>query len=294
MANLNSSVKKIINKLETEGLFELNSGIMMPDVVQRIAVISSETAAGYQDFYNQLKNNPYGFSYKIDLYNCAVQGLKVERETRDAIDEIVSSDVPYHAVAIMRGGGSKLDLAGYDNYEIAKAIALSDLPFIIGIGHDIDSTVVDLVSCLSLKTPTAVADFLIEHTAQFESYCVDISRSIGQEAMQNINLQQMAISNQTRELYQKAKHLLTTEGFQLERLSTSLSERAMSLINNARHMLDKSDLKIAASDPQRIMKRGFVYVMHGDNHISSAKEIVVDDTLTVTFKDGKRITKVMK
>ena len=161
--------QEIINKLEEGGLMDLNKGLIVPSVIQKIAVISSATAAGYQDFKNQLLNNGYGYTFKIDLYDGAVQGVNVESNTVNSIKEIIASKTNYDIVAVIRGGGSKLDLSGFDNYKIAEAIALSEIPFVIGIGHDIDSTVTDLVACLSLKTPTAVADYVIDRNMSYEA-----------------------------------------------------------------------------------------------------------------------------
>ena len=187
--------QEIINRLEEEGMMELNKSLLLPTVIQKIAVISSKGAAGYQDFKNQLTQNNYGYTFKVDLFDSAVQGLKVEQDTVGAIEQIVGSKTAYDVVCIIRGGGSKLDLAGYDNYAIASSIALSEIPFLIGIGHDVDSTVTDLVACLSLKTPTAVADFIVERNMQFEAGIEQILTGIQRGAANQLRQHQIELSS---------------------------------------------------------------------------------------------------
>ncbi|MFT4567413.1 MAG: exodeoxyribonuclease VII large subunit [Saprospiraceae bacterium] len=278
--------QQIINQLEEEGLMEINKSLLIPDVVQRIAVISSATAAGYQDFVKQLTNNPYGFTYKVDLYDTAVQGVNVERDAAEAIEQIANNSEYYHAAAIIRGGGSKLDLSGYDNYAIAKSIAISDVPFIIGIGHDIDSTVVDLVSCLSLKTPTAVADYLVERNAHFESYCVQLSQSFQANALKTMKDQDLLIrSLEDRLSYLGKDNLRTTQGA-LDQLSQQLQLLSGRLLKDENHLLEKVDLAIESRDPEQILKRGYAYMKRGKETITTAAQLEKKDTVNVTFHDG--------
>ena len=285
--------QEIINRLETEGLLELNKGLEFPDVIQRIAVISSETAAGYQDFYNQLAHNQYEYNYVIDLYHSAVQGTNVEQDTVEAIQSIKEADPPYHAAIIIRGGGSKLDLSGYDNYEIAKEIALSEVPFIIGIGHDIDSTVVDLVSCLSLKTPTAVADYLIEHNAQFETACMDISRMIGKYANMVIGQQHQRLSNYSEMLSSRVTRRIDQEAYQLETAEQKLQVLSKRTLVTSSHQLEKIELLLNAKDPESILKQGYSYATKKGKLVSSVEDVEVEDELALTFSDGSRLTKVI-
>jgi len=278
--------QEILNRLEEEGLMEINKSLLIPDVVQRVAVISSSTAAGYQDFIKQLTNNPYDYTYKVDLYDTAVQGVNVERDALEAIEQISNGSDFYHAAAIIRGGGSKLDLSGYDNYAIAKSIAISDVPFIIGIGHDIDSTVVDLVSCLSLKTPTAVADYLVEHSGQFESYCVQLSQTIQNTALKTMKEQELLIRSIEEQLNYIGKDNLRSATIEIESLSQQLKELSKRQLNEEHHQLDKISLKIDSRDPARIMERGYAYMKRGKEVITSAAQLETKDDVRLTFHDG--------
>lgn len=279
--------QEIISQLEEEGLTELNKGLLIPSVVQRIAVISSSGAAGYQDFKEQLSQNQYGYTFKIDLFDSAVQGVNVSSDTTAAIKEILGSKMNYHIVAIIRGGGSKLDLSGYDDYDIAKAVALSDLPFVIGIGHDIDTTVTDMVACVSLKTPTAVADFIIEKNMTYESRIVtsstsliNSSRTLVKEQHQSLSLYKERLSQQTNSVIQEAMSSLDLIGHQMN------SEVTL-LLQHHNHHLDQASLKIDAVDPIKILDQGYSIVRKKGRSVFSADNLQKDDEVTIVLHDGE-------
>ena len=159
--------QEIIDQLKQDGIFEMNRSLSLPIVIQRIAVISSDTAAGYEDFVHQLNSNQYGIVFYNKLYKAFMQGEQAEQSIINALDEIFSEHEYFDAVVIIRGGGSKADLSVYDSYNLATNIAQFPLPVITGIGHTRDKSVVDLVANTSLKTPTAVASFLIDKAAHF-------------------------------------------------------------------------------------------------------------------------------
>ena len=136
----------ILQRLQQEQLLGRNAQTPLPTVVQRIAVISSARAAGYQDFVEQLNNNDYGYQYRLQLFPSAMQGAAVEKELFEQLQQIEQHRQRYDAVVIIRGGGSKLDLQAFDNYLLAQKVAQMPLPVLTGIGHDIDDTVLDAVA----------------------------------------------------------------------------------------------------------------------------------------------------
>ncbi|MCD6366052.1 MAG: exodeoxyribonuclease VII large subunit [Bacteroidales bacterium] len=154
--------EKILAELEKEGVLELNQQLDFPLLPQRIAVISSEGAAGYEDFLNELTNNADNYRFEVTLFPAVMQGEKTESSVVAALDEIYAQIDDFDVVAIIRGGGAKLDLSAFDNKLIAENVTQFPLPVLAGIGHTKDQTVLDIVSYQSLKTPTAVADFLIQ------------------------------------------------------------------------------------------------------------------------------------
>ena len=181
---------KVIAQLTADGVIDMNKQIPLPLVVQRIAVVSSDTAAGWGDFVNQLENNDFGYKFHVELFPALMQGEGAAESIIAAMDKIFSQMDEFDAVAIMRGGGSKSDLSCFDNYELAYYAAQFPLPILTGIGHERDDSVLDLVANTRLKTPTALAAFIIDRAAAFEQeltqkcdYVINVAR---QRIEQNI------------------------------------------------------------------------------------------------------------
>lgn len=151
-----------IARLQSEGLMDKQKSLTLPDLPRDFAVISAEDAAGYQDFMNHLHGNAYGFAFNTELYPAIMQGASAPESVADAFARIEASGKKYDAVLIMRGGGGKLDLACFDDYTLARSVAMCPYPVISGIGHDRDYHICDMVANTSVKTPTALADYLID------------------------------------------------------------------------------------------------------------------------------------
>jgi len=160
--------REIIKQLEEDGVMEMNSMLELPLVSQRIAVISSQSAAGYGDFIHQLSSNSEGYTFECTLFPSVMQGQKTAESIIKALEAIFEHETEFDAVIIIRGGGSKTDLSWFDNYDLAVNIAQFPLPVISGIGHERDKSIADMVAHTSLKTPTAVAEFLIEQASNFD------------------------------------------------------------------------------------------------------------------------------
>lgn len=168
----------VIKKLEEEGVFSMNKEIDFPAVPQRIAIISSKNAAGYSDFINQLTGNSSGYIFYTALIETAMQGTETEQGVISALDKIALNSDLFDLVVIIRGGGSQSDLSWFDSYNIAYHVTQFPLPVITGIGHDKDMSVTDMVANRALKTPTAVADFLIDCVAGAENNLIEVSSEI--------------------------------------------------------------------------------------------------------------------
>jgi len=166
--------REIINRLQEDGVFEMNKELELPMVPQRIAIISSPTAAGLQDFMDQLHNNPHKFVFYTKLFPAVMQGTEAPRSIMNALGFVYEYEHLFDAVVIIRGGGAQIDLACFDNYELAFHAAQFPLPIITGIGHDKDDTVLDMVAHTRMKTPTAVAEFLISGALQFAQQVAEL------------------------------------------------------------------------------------------------------------------------
>lgn len=165
----------IIQRLEEEGVVDMNKELDISIVPQKIAVISSENAAGYGDFINQLENNDYGFKFYTKLFSASMQGEDTEKSVINALEQIYEFEDFFDVVVIIRGGGSKSDLAWFDSYEMALNISQFSLPILCGIGHEKDNSIIDLVAHTSLKTPTAVAIFITDIVAEYYNYLIQLT-----------------------------------------------------------------------------------------------------------------------
>ena len=283
--------QKIIDKLKSKELIDVNASVPLPSVIQNIAVISSETAAGYQDFVSQLSENVYGFDFNINLYPAAMQGQKTEREVVAAIQAAKKDD--NHIITVIRGGGSKLDLSAFDNYNIAFEIATSPLPVLTGIGHDIDMTVCDIVAHQVLKTPTAVADFIIEHNSLFESEILLMMQHIEHETRQILDLKQQELLLMQEKLTSAPSLIVQQYRHDIETAHDQVLTHAEQLIKDRNRTLDNYTQLLELTKPQNVLKRGFALVKSNKKYISKQKDILKKDKdLTIEFHDGEiQVTK---
>ena len=200
---LGDSAKKreqLIRRLSEEGIFDKNKRLKLPVVIQRIAVISSKTAAGLQDFIKHLDNNEIGIKFKIELFEAFMQGQYTEQTVLQALSQIDLRSAEFDVVVIVRGGGSNIDLTAFDSEKIARAIADFPLPVLTGIGHTRDRSITDMAAHTDLKTPTDVADFIITHDTNFVSALVQLQLRLEKVALQFLSQQKMALQNYRKTL----------------------------------------------------------------------------------------------
>ena len=301
--------QEIIRQLQEEGVFTLNKELSLPALPQRIAVITSPTAAGYEDFINQLFYNKAGYPFYVKLFPALMQGEKTEESIIAALERIDSHRELFDAVVIIRGGGATSDLNSFDSYLLAANCAQFPLPIITGIGHERDDTIIDLVAHTRLKTPTAVAAFLINCMDQAaeqlnllqQALCTD-TLSILQEkkqTLQRIGTLLPATVNNRIERNRSALNLLAsklptiTSGLlernknQLElmhqRIHTAISSR---LLKESR-FIELQEQFIRMASPDYILKRGYSLTLRDGKILKSAKAVKSGDHLTTRFSDGE-------
>lgn len=285
--------KAILNQLEAEQRLGKNRTIPLPSVIQKVAVISSDTAAGYQDFVQQLKHNAYGYAYQLEFYASAMQGAAVEKEMLAQLKKIRHRAPNYDAVVIIRGGGARLDLSAFDNYQLGVAVAEFPLPVLIGIGHDVDETVLDLVAHQSLKTPTAVADFLLHHNEQFEYRLQNFALQIQQHTFLQLKSQHLLVEK----LYQQIENE-TKRQFNQGNASLNLYEKQIQLlaklpIQSARQQLSHLSAQLHLLNPSEILKRGYALIQkEGQEGIQKAAELQAGDAIKIVFQDGSLNAKI--
>lgn len=228
----------IIQKLMNEGIVDLNKELTLPIVPQRIAVVSSATAAGYQDFVNHISANQFGYNFEIELFASIMQGNEAESSIVAALERIFIRLTEFDVVVIIRGGGSQIDLACFDSYVVSANVAQFPLPVLSGIGHDKDESVVDVVAYQSFKTPTAVASFLVDVLVEFEEELVSCARKIGQRAQRCISEQKLLTIDVEYGLLERIRFLLKMYNSSIAEIVYAISKLTSVHLNGQKRFVD--------------------------------------------------------
>lgn len=294
---------EIINRLQTEGVFDMNKDLELPLVPQKIAVISSATAAGYLDFINQLETNNYGFQFYSKLFEAYMQGTDAVSSIINALERIFRHEEFFDAVVIIRGGGASADLSSFDNYDLALNITQFPLPVITGIGHEKDDTIIDLVAHTRMKTPTAVAEFLINGVGRFYEHLVDIENAIVQITRDTIEVHQSKLEriaeslnySVTEFINEKQKHL-TKKGNDLLQNINSFSFKKKVELNKLKHDFDSAvsiwfiDTKNEINLKKRILKQVIgESVLKEQAKLIRLKDVVTSESDKLLYKEKERI-----
>ena len=257
--------QKTIERLQKEGLMGLQKGLELPLLPYRLAIISAEDAAGYRDFIRHLEENPYGFSLSCTLFPALMQGADCPQSIISALDAVVDSGADWDAVLILRGGGAKLDLACFDDYSLAAVIAQYPLPVLTAIGHDQDFHVCDMVAYEFLKTPTALADYILD------IYQCEDERISTLETRIRLGL--------TNRLYR--------EEALLDSLAARVKGAFQVKVATMEAALNMLQARIEAADPRKILQRGYVLATDADGVVlKGVAGRSAGDKVTMMFADG--------
>ena len=276
--------QEIIRQLKEEGVFDLQKELTLPLFCQRIAVISSETAAGYGDFCNQLADNPYGFQFQTQLFPAIMQGEGVEQSIINALERIY--DQPFDCVVIIRGGGATSDMSGFDTLALAEHVANFPLPIITGIGHDRDESILDMVSHTRVKTPTAAAALLIDHLKEVLDTVNNAQNSITrlvQQKLSTLSTQLSSVSEAIPRLFSIVKTRQEAKIDTLQQRLPMLIERRFLAEN---HRLQLMEEKLKALDPQLLLKRGYSITLHKGRAVKDATTLKAGDEIETRLAQG--------
>ena len=285
LGKLEMQRRQTLKKLQQAGLLERNKGLLLPPVIQNIAVISSAEAAGYQDFSIQLGQNAYGYHFDLVLFPAAMQGIKTVEEVGAQLKRIPPEK--FDVVVIIRGGGAKLDLSAFDAYELCETIANFPLPVLTGIGHEVDETVLDKVACKSLKTPTAVAEYILFHNAQFEAAILDYGREVQLLSTELIHSQQKGLDSLRQLLFAEYRRIVQNQTLMLEFIERELPGATKNLFKSFVQQLNSLESQLALLDPAAVLKRGFALVHKRGKFVTSAHQLAPGDQMETVFADGK-------
>lgn len=306
--------QRIIAQLKEEGMFDANRSLSLPMFTQRIAVISSATAAGYGDFCNHLEENEFGYQFHTSLFAAIMQGEGVERSVIAALDQVNRRVEEFDCVVITRGGGATSDLSGFDTYDLACNVVNFPLPVITAIGHDRDESVLDMVSNVRVKTPTAAAALLIDRLHQVDLRIEQAGARIlnvveGRMQQEQMRFKHLSVRIPTLFALVKAKQTGRIDACQsrmetlvrmrvergkavVERWESRVANNVATLLANERHRLQLLEQRMEAVDPKRILERGYSITLKEGKAVRSIADLELGDRMETRLKDGMAISVV--
>ena len=255
--------QEIIRQLKEEGVFDLQRELRISPFAKRVAVISAATAAGYGDFLRQLEDNEYGFRFEVSLIPAVMQGEQVEQSVIAALNQIYEHTGDYDVVCILRGGGATADLSGFDTLALAENVAQFPLPIITGIGHERDESILDMVSHVRVKTPTAAAAFLIDNLRQ---------------VLERINLAQQRLN--------MIGHIISDARHRVELLQQRLPMAIERLLTEQKHRISRLELMLQGFDPQLLLSRGYSITLLNGRAVRDPQQLKPGDEIETRVEKG--------
>lgn len=299
--------QETIDSLKVDGFLEMNKVLDVPLVLNRLAIVTSETAAGYQDFMKHLTANAWGYTFNSTLFPCLVQGERAPESIRAALDAVEMDRKGFDAIVLIRGGGSVIDLSCFNDYELNVHLAQSSYPVFTGIGHDRDVSVADLVAHTQLKTPTAVAEFIVQHNALFEQQINQTSTALQDHVFWMLEQEGNTVSQQSeeivrsvslmseRELHHLEQKVLRMENAclrsvqdelgQLSQLKKGLFASTSAYLQRAQLQLERNEVQVKGHDPDMLLKRGYTLTLKNGKKVDLSEVKIGDELETV----GKNI-----
>lgn len=273
-----------IRRLQEEGVWEMNRSVELPAVVQRLAIISSAKAAGFQDFTNELKKSRYAFH--TTLFEAVMQGQSAEESIIDALGRVADRMEQFDAVVIVRGGGSQSDLSCFNAYRLSNHVAQFPLPVLTGIGHDKDQSVVDMVAASPHKTPTAVAAWLVERMADLEGWLEGAATQLHETTLRHLREAALGLERMSGELHRTTKETLLTEQLKLNHHALQLPDRVADFLARQRMRLEQAEKLTESRSPRHILQLGFAIVRSEGRVLKTTSEVAEAHTIEIELNDG--------
>ncbi|MBR9920171.1 MAG: exodeoxyribonuclease VII large subunit [Bacteroidetes bacterium] len=276
-----------IAKLRQERLLEKNGNLHPGPVIQRIALISSPNAAGLEDFMQQIRTNPFGYQFEIQLFPASVQGQMAVKEILQQFQNIRRKAEKFDVAAILRGGGARTDLIAFDDEQLCRAAADLPIPLLTGIGHERDESVLDLVAFEALKTPTAVAEFILRHNYNFEAVLEDLNHQIGTEANRKLQHQQLLLNGLEERLEGQVSLRMQQELFMLDKAESGIFDTLAHRIKMENFQIDRIRDQLQVLGPEAHLERGYVRLQNANGKtISRLDQVKTGESVLGKLKDG--------
>lgn len=285
---------EIIRQLKEAGIFDLQRELVLPRFAQRIAVISSAQAAGYGDFCHQIDDNSYGLSFSHELFAAIMQGEQVEQSVIAALDRINARIDEFDVVVIIRGGGATTDMSGFDTLALAENVANFPLPIITGIGHDRDECILDMVSYMRVKTPTAAAAFLIDHLSEAYTALVSARERISRIAERHLAYEKMRLKQLADRIPTLFALTRERQTKRIDALAHRLDSAATQRLERERHRLQLVAQRAQAQDPIHILRRGYSITLHNGHALRSGDELADGDIIETRLEQGTLKSEIRK
>jgi exodeoxyribonuclease VII large subunit len=283
--------KEILERLKKEELIDRNKELEFPLVPQRIGIISSATAAGYEDLMSHLSNNVYGYRFTTELYEAVMQGDRAETSIVSALDQCMNDVSCLDVLVIVRGGGGQTDLHCFDSYEIGRAIALLPIPVISGIGHQRDVTVVDEVSNTRAKTPTAVADMIITKVKDFEDRIDSLAHGMAYGTRRLTADMHEALSALSVNLEVMVRNELLENHHRLDIFMKGL-QYSLKVIKKERQEMKARESSINHLNPRNVLKRGYSIAYRNGSLVKSISDVEAGDSLRTVLYEGELMSEI--
>lgn len=287
LGELEKEKKESIQRLHKEGLFDANKRLPFPILPKRLAIISVETSKGLSDFYKIIRNNPWHYHFEMTLYPALLQGDKSIPSIIKQLAILAERSEAYDAVAIIRGGGGEVGLSSYNNYALAKSIAIFPLPVLTGIGHSTNETVSEMVAYKNAITPSELADFLIQKFHQFAIPLDQSQERLIQAAKNKFALQQEYLQGFAQQLSWNSKGLLNQQHHHIQLLSQRLNLFSQHFLKEQYAGLAHLSRMIKMADPALLLKRGFSITKINGKAVHSIDDLQEGDQIETTLFNGK-------
>lgn len=285
---------EIIRQLKEAGIFDLQRELVLPRFAQRIAVISSAQAAGYGDFCHQIDDNSYGLSFSHELFAAIMQGEQVEQSVIAALDRINARIDEFDVVVIIRGGGATTDMSGFDTLALAENVANFPLTIITGIGHDRDECILDMVSYMRVKTPTAAATFLIDHLSEVYTALVSARERISRIAERHLAYEKMRLKQLADRIPTLFALTRERQTKRIDALAHRIDSAATQRLERERHRLQLVAQRAQAQDPIHILRRGYSITLHNGHALRSGDELADGDIIETRLEQGTLKSEIRK
>ena len=286
--------REILRQLEEEGVIDLNKELEMPMLPQRVAVISSATAAGYGDFCNQLANNPRGYGFRTELFPAIMQGERVEESVIAALDAIYERMEEFDVVVIIRGGGATSDLSGFDTYALAANVAQFPLPIITGIGHERDDTILDMVAHTRVKTPTAAAEYLIACMDRVAERLDDLSYRLQQGVRNRLLWEHRRMESLKQRIPSAVYKRIADAKYGLLAAQRDLQMASCQFLSIRKHRLELLQQRLNDALPEKQLARGYSITLKDGKAVKDASVLKEGDLVTTLLHRGRIELEVKK